>query len=202
MYIVCSDLEGIFVPEVWINVSKRTGIEELKLTTRDISDYNVLMKHRMEILHKHGLTLRDIQTVISFIDPLPGAYEFLDWLRSRTQVIVVSDTFVEFAGPMMEKLGKPTLFCNNLVLSEDGHIINYNLRQADGKRKVVEALQSLQYQVISIGDSYNDISMLKRAELGILFRPPRNVADENSEFKVVDSYSELKELINPYLTRG
>jgi phosphoserine / homoserine phosphotransferase len=199
MYIVCSDLEGVFVPEVWINVSKRTGIDELKLTTRDISDYNVLMKGRLDILRKHSLTLHDIQSVISLIDPLPGACEFLNWLRSQTQVIIVSDTFVEFADPLIEKLGRPTLFCHHLTVDNKGTIVNYNLRQADAKRKVAEALQSLNYKVIAIGDSYNDISMLKQSELGILFKPPQNVIDDNPDFIVVHSYTDLKKLLIPFL---
>lgn len=196
MYIVCSDLEGVFVPEVWINVSKKTGIEELKLTTRDISDYDVLMRKRLSILEQYNLTLHDIQHVISSIDPLPGAREFINWLRSVTQLIVVSDTFVEFADPLMEKLGRPTLFCHHLTVNKDGMIINYNLRQKDGKKKVVEAMQSLNYKVIAIGDSYNDISMLKQADLGILYRPPSNVIADYPDLPVVNSYSELKRIIS------
>jgi phosphoserine/homoserine phosphotransferase len=199
MYIVCSDLEGVFVPEVWINVSKRTGIDELKLTTRDISDYNVLMKRRLEILRQNGLTLHDIQYVISLMEPLPGAYDFLTWLRSQTQVIIVSDTFAEFAGPLTEKLGKPTLLCHNLIVDEKGTIVDYKLRQTDAKRRVTEALQSLQYKVIAIGDSYNDISMLSQADFGILFRPPQNVIDDNPGFTVIHTYSDLKQLLIPYL---
>jgi len=196
MYIVCSDLEGVFVPEIWINVSKQTGIDELKLTTRDISDYNVLMKRRLELLQQHGLTLRDIQKVISLLKPLPGASEFVDWLRTRSQLIVVSDTFIEFADPLLKQLGRPTLLCHNLTTDNAGNIINYNLRQKDAKKKVVEALQSLNYKVIAIGDSYNDISMLRKAELGILYNPPQNVIDENSDLMVVKSYNDLKEIIS------
>jgi len=165
MYIVCSDLEGVFVPEIWINVSKHTGIDELKLTTRDISDYNVLMKRRLELLRQHGLTLNDIQKAISLLKPLPGAQEFVDWLRTRSQLIVVSDTFIEFADPLLKQLGRPTLFCHHLTIDIAGNITNYNLRQKDAKKMVVEALQSLNYKVIAIGDSYNDISMLRKAEL-------------------------------------
>src|SRR5450759_3182196 len=135
MYIVCSDLEGVFVPEIWISVSKQTGIDELKLTTRDISDYNVLMKRRLEILSKHNLTLPDIQKVISKLVPLPGALEFIDWLRSKLQVIIVSDTFIEFAEPLMKQLGRPTLLCHNLITDTAGNITNYNLRQKDSKYK-------------------------------------------------------------------
>ena len=196
MYIVCSDLEGVFVPEIWVNVSKHTGIDELKLTTRDISDYNILMKRRLELLLKYGLTLRDVQNVISLLKPLPGALEFLDWLRSITQLIVVSDTFTEFADPLMRQLGRPTLLCHHLTTDKDGIITDYNLRQEDAKRHVVDSLHSLNYQVIAIGDSYNDISMLKKADFGILYNPPQNVADENPELKVVKTYPSLKRIIS------
>jgi len=195
MYIVCSDLEGVFVPEIWVNVSKHTGIDELKLTTRDISDYNVLMKGRLELLHKHNLTLKDIQKVISLLEPLPGALEFIDWLRSKLQLILVSDTFREFADPLLKKLGRPTLLCHNLTVDSAGNITDYNLRQEEAKKKVVEALQSLNYKVIAIGDSYNDIAMLRKADLGVLFNPPRNVMDEHSDLKVVKSFNDLKNII-------
>jgi len=200
MYIVCSDLEGVFVPEVWVYVSKKTGIDELKLTTRDISDYDALMKKRLSILEQYHLNLHDIQHVISSIEPLPGAREFINWLRSVTQLIVVSDTFVEFADPLMEKLGRPTLFCHHLTVNRDGMIVNYNLRQKDGKKKVVEALQSLNYKVIAIGDSYNDISMLKQADTGILYRPPSNVTADYPDLPVVHSYSDLKRIISGILS--
>jgi len=196
MYIVCSDLEGVFVPEIWINVSKQTGIDELKLTTRDISDYNVLMKRRLEILRQNGLKLHDVQKVISLLKPLPGAQEFVDWLRTRAQLIVVSDTFIEFADPLLKQLGRPTLLCHHLTIDNAGNIIDYNLRQKDAKKKVAEALQNLNYKVIAIGDSYNDISMLRSAELGILFNPPQNVIDENSDLMVVKSYNDLREIIS------
>jgi phosphoserine / homoserine phosphotransferase len=195
MYIICSDLEGVFVPEIWVNVSKYTGIDELKLTTRDISDYNVLMTRRLEILRQHSITLSDIQKVISLLKPLNGALEFVDWIRTRCQLIVVSDTFIEFADPLLKQLGKPTLLCHHLTTDAEGNIIRYNLRQKDGKKKVVEALQSLNYKVIAIGDSYNDIAMLRKAELGILYCPPQNVIDENKDLKVVTTYNELKEII-------
>lgn len=196
MYIVCSDLEGVFVPEIWVNVSTHTGIDDLKLTTRDISDYNVLMKRRLELLQKYGLTLRDVQNVISLLKPLPGAPEFVDWLRTRTQLIVVSDTFTEFADPLIRQLGRPTLFCHHLTTDAEGNITDYNLRQPDGKKRVVEALQSLNYKVIAIGDSYNDISMLRKADVGILYNPPQNVADEHNDLQVVNSYASLKRIIS------
>lgn len=195
MYIVCSDLEGVYVPEIWINVALMTGIEELKLTTRDISDYDVLMKGRLELLKKHGLTLHDIQNVISQLSPLPGATEFLDWIRSQTQLILVSDTFIEFAGPLIEKLGRPTLLCHHLTTDKDGKITDYNLRQKDAKKKVVEALHNLNFKVIAIGDSYNDIAMLRKADHGILFNPPRNVIDEHGDLMIVNSYNDLKNSI-------
>ena len=199
MYIVCSDLEGVFVPEIWINVAKHTGIDELKLTTRDINDYDVLMKRRLEILSQNRLTIHVIQQVIANIKPLPGAVEFISWLRKRLELIVVSDTYTEFATPLMEKLGSPTLFCNSLSIDHLGNIVNYNLRQQDGKKKVAEALQKLNYKVIAIGDSYNDINMLRQAEIGILYRPPHNVVNDNGDLPVTDSYDELKRIISEKL---
>lgn len=193
MYIVCSDLEGIFTPEIWINVAEITGIEELRLTTRDISDYDVLMKKRLAILEAHNLKLSDIQAVIAKMEPVEGALEFLDWLRAMVPLIIVSDTYVEFAGPLMEKLGRPTLFCNTLSVNGDGAISGYNLRQPDGKKKVALALKSLNYEVIAVGDSYNDITMLQAADHAILYRPPHNVKKEYDKFPAVYNYTELKE---------
>ncbi len=164
MVIFCSDLEGVWVPEVWINVAKKTGIDDLKLTTRDINDYNVLMKRRISILKQHNLKLRDIQNVISQIKPLDGAKEMLDWLRSVSQIVIVSDTFIEFANPLMAQLGYPTLFCNNLTVDANGMVADYNLRQKDQKREVVKALKSLQYTVVAFGDSYNDIEHAERSQ--------------------------------------
>lgn len=192
MYIICADMEGIFTPEIWINVAEMTGIDELRLTTRDISDYDVLMKKRLAILDQHGLKLQDIQAVISKMQPLDGALDFLHWLRSQLQVIIVSDTYVEFAGPLLEKLGWPTLFCNTLSVAPDGSIAGYNLRQKDGKKKVADALKNLNYEVIAIGDSYNDITMLKAAKKAILFRPPKNVKAEFPEFPITTNYQEIK----------
>jgi phosphoserine/homoserine phosphotransferase len=185
----------VFVPEIWINVAQITGIEELRLTTRDISDYNVLMRKRLGLLDQHGLTLNDIQKVIATMEPLEGALEFLDWLREETRLIIVSDTFLEFADPLMIKLKRPTLFCNSLTVAPSGQITDYILRQQDGKRKVVEGLQRMNFQVIAMGDSYNDITMLKRAEKGILFRPPENVVAEFPEFPVTHDFGELKVLL-------
>jgi phosphoserine / homoserine phosphotransferase len=195
MYIICADLEGVFVPEIWINVALHTGIEELRLTTRDISDYDVLMKGRLEILKKNKLTLQDVQNVISKLTPLPGALEFMNWLRSGLQLVIVSDTFTEFADPLISQLGRPTIFCHNLETDKNGTITNYILRQKDAKRKVTEGLQNLNYKVIAIGDSYNDISMLRKADIGILYNPPQNVIDEHGDLKVVKSYDELRLII-------
>lgn len=195
MYIVCLDLEGVLVPEIWINVAQKTGIKELELTTRDISDYDVLMKKRLSILHKHGLKINDIKKVIDSMEPLEGAMEFLEWLRSCTQVIIASDTFVQFAGPLMKKLGWPTLFCNSLQIDSDGSINSYTLRLQDGKRQTILALRNLNYKTIAVGDSYNDISMLKEADAGIFFRPPDSIKDEFPELTLSYSYKELKNII-------
>jgi phosphoserine / homoserine phosphotransferase len=202
MYIVCSDLEGVFVPEIWVNVSQHTGIDELKLTTRDISDYNVLMKRRLDLLRKYGLTLRDVQNVISLLKPLPGAVEFIDWIRTVTQLIIVTDSFTEFAEPLIRQLGRPTLLCHHLTTDKEGIITDYNLRQEDAKRQVVDALHSLKYKVIAIGDSYNDISMLRKADFGILYNPPQNVEDEHPDLKVVKTYPSLKRIISQLISEG
>lgn len=201
MYVVCSDLEGVFVPEVWINVAEKTGIKELRLTTRDITDYNVLMKRRLKILAEHCLKLKDIQNVIATIKPLEGAMEFINWIKEVSQLIVVSDTFAQFADPLMKQLERPTLLCHELVIDEEDNIIDYTLRQEDPKRKVVEALQGLKYKVIAFGDSYNDVSMLLKAEVGILFCPPQNVIDDYPELPVTNNYKELKEMLSKYLLK-
>lgn len=193
MYLVCSDLEGIYTPEIWINVAEITGIEELRLTTRDISDYDVLMKKRLAILAEHNLKLDDIQAVIAKMKPVEGALDFLTWLRNLVPLVIVSDTYVEFAGPLMDKLGHPTLFCNTLSVNGDGSIRDYILRQQDGKKKVARALQTLNYEVIGIGDSYNDITMLNAADHAILYCPPDKVKEEYSNFPVVYNYTELKD---------
>ncbi len=201
MDIVCSDLEGIFTPEIWINFAEITGIEELRLTTRDISDYDVLMRRRLAILDENNLKLDDIQAVIAKMEPLEGALELLDWLRSMMQVIIVSDTYVEFAGPLMEKLGRPTLFCNTLSIAADGSIGGYNLRQPDGKKKAALALKTPNYKDIAIGNSYNHITMLKAADHAILYRPPQNVKKEYAEFPAVFNYNELKQRLLELIER-
>jgi len=193
--LVCLDLEGVLIPEIWIAFAEKTGIEELKATTRDIPDYDVLMKQRLEILAKHGYGINEIQEVIATLDPLPGAKEFVEWLNTRFQVIILSDTFYEFGMPLMAKLGYPTLFCHKLEVNEKGDIVNYHLRQKDPKRQSVRAFQLLNYRVIAAGDSYNDTTMLKQAEAGILFKSPQNVIDEFPQFPAVHTYEELKQEI-------
>jgi phosphoserine/homoserine phosphotransferase len=192
MQLVCTDLEGVLVPEIWINVAAKTGIEELKLTTRDISDYDVLMRKRLDILKTNGLKLKDITDVIQTMAPLEGALDFLNWLRAQTQVVVVSDTYVEFAKPLMSKLGWPSLLCNSLSIDASGAISDYHLRQKDGKRHVVKAFQGLNYEVIAMGDSYNDITMLEAAQHGILFCPPETIIAEYPRFPVTKTYDALR----------
>jgi phosphoserine/homoserine phosphotransferase len=192
MHAVCSDLEGVWVPEVWINVAEKTGIPALRLTTRDMKNYDELMQYRLEILRENNLTLLDIQRVIATIKPMHGALEMINWLKRVSRFIVVSDTFVEFADPLMEQLERPTLFCHSLEVNSQGIISGYQLRQKDAKREVVKALKNLNYEVIAFGDSYNDISMLREADLGVLFRPPQNVIDDCPEFPVMHEYAELK----------
>ncbi len=199
MCIVCSDMEGVFTPEIWINVAERTGIEELRLTTRDVPDYDVLMRRRLGILDANGITLADITAVIETMEPLAGAVDFLNWLRDQVPLIVVSDTYTQFATPLIRKLGRPTLFCHTLAVDAAGRITGYNLRQADAKRHAVEALKSLNYKVVAMGDSYNDINMLKSADHGILFRPPQNVIDEFSQFPVTTDYEALKPILQEIL---
>ena len=194
--LLATDLEGVLVPEIWIAVAERTGIERLQLTTRDIPDYAQLMRGRIDILREHRLTLADIQAVIATIDPLPGAREFLDWARAQMQVIILSDTFYEFAAPLMVKLGQPTLFCNALEVDSAGAIAGYQLRLADGKRHAVAALRAINFRVVAMGDSYNDTTMLAEADQGILFRPPANVIAEFPQFPVLTEYDQLRGLLS------
>jgi phosphoserine/homoserine phosphotransferase len=194
--LVCLDLEGVLVPEIWITVAERTGIDELRRTTRDEPDYDVLMRYRLAILDRHGLRLPDIQAVIATMGPLPGAVEFLDWLRERfTGVILLSDTFAEFAHPLMRQLGFPTLFCHSLEVGDDGRITGYRLRMPDQKRASVEALQGVTFRVIAAGDSYNDTAMLLAADVGILFDAPQHVIDEFAQLPVARGYDELRAAI-------
>ena len=198
--IVTLDLEGVLVPEIWIAFAEKTGIEQLKLTTRDIPDYDELMTGRLAILNEHGLKLADIQEVIGTLAPLEGAKAFLDELRSITQVVILSDTFLEFAKPLMEQLAWPTIFCHDLEIDAEGRVANYRLRQPDQKRKAVAAFRSLNYRVIAAGDSYNDTTMLGEADTGFLFRSPDNVKAEFPQFQSAEEYDELMGLIRGELT--
>jgi phosphoserine/homoserine phosphotransferase len=192
MEIACLDLEGVLVPEIWIGFAEKTGIDELASTTREIPDYDVLMKQRLTLLDQHGLGLPDIQEVISTMAPMPGAKEFIDWLKERFQIIILSDTFYEFSQPLMRQLDFPTLFCHRLVADENGRIVDYKLRQKDPKRQSVKALHGLNFRVIASGDSYNDTTMLEEADAGILFRAPANVIEEFPQYPAVESYEELR----------
>ncbi|HOW76118.1 MAG TPA: bifunctional phosphoserine phosphatase/homoserine phosphotransferase ThrH [Candidatus Competibacteraceae bacterium] len=192
MELACLDLEGVLIPEIWINVAERTGIEALRLTTRDIPDYDQLMRGRLALLDQHGLKLSDIQRVIAGMGPMEGAREFLDWLRERFQVVILSDTYYEFAMPLMRSLGWPTLFCHRLEVTDD-RVVGYVLRQPDSKRQAVRAFHGLNLRVIAAGDSYNDTAMLAEADAGILFRPPQNVIDEFPQFPVTRTFDEMRE---------
>lgn len=192
MELACLDLEGVLVPEIWIKFAEKTGIEALKATTRDIPDYDQLMKQRLAILDQHGLGLAEIQEVIATLEPLPGAIEFVDWLRERFQVVILSDTFYEFATPLMKQLGYPTLFCHKLTVDENGRVTDYVLRQKDPKRQSIKAFHGLKYRCIAAGDSYNDTTMLSEADAGILFHAPDNVIAEFPQFPAVHTYDDLK----------
>ena len=199
MKILVADLEGVFLPEIWVNVAKKTGIEELKLTTRDISDYDVLMTKRLSILDEHNLTLKDIQDVIASLDPLDGAKQMLDWIRKRTQIIILSDTFEEFAGPLMEKLDFPALLCHNLTVDATNRITGYNLRIDNQKARAVKALQGLNYHVIAFGDSYNDTGMILEADQGFFFKPPESITKDFPDIPITRSYDELKAMLSNLL---
>jgi phosphoserine/homoserine phosphotransferase len=190
--IACLDLEGVLVPEIWIEFAKVTGIESLKATTRDIPDYDVLMKQRLRILAENNLGLKEIQDVIATLKPLDGAVEFVDWLRERFQVIILSDTFYEFSQPLMRQLGFPTLLCHRLNVDERGMVVGYTLRQRDPKRQSVLALKTLYYRIIAAGDSYNDTTMLGEADQGILFHAPQNVIEQFPQFPAVHTFEDLK----------
>ncbi len=199
MFVTCLDLEGVLVPEIWIAFAEETGIKELRLTTRDISDYDVLMKKRIAILKENGLKLSDIQKTIEKIDPMEGAKNFLDELRSICQVIILSDTFTQFAQPLMKKLGMPTIFCNSLNISSDGFINGYSLRQENGKYHAVKALQSIGFKTIASGDSFNDLEMIKQSEAGFLFRPPEHIAKEYCQYPAFTEYDELLDAVKKVL---
>lgn len=199
MKILVADLEGVFLPEIWINVALKTGIEELKLTTRDISDYDVLMKRRLSILDENNLTLKDIRDVIATLEPLDGAREMLDWIRAQTQILILSDTFEEFAGPLMAKLGYPALLCHSLTVDSQGRIAGYNLRIDNQKTRAVKALQSLNYHVIAFGDSYNDTGMIQAADKGFFFKPPASIETDFPGIAITQDYDELKSMISSLL---
>ncbi|QJI13230.1 bifunctional phosphoserine phosphatase/homoserine phosphotransferase ThrH [Pseudomonas sp. ADAK22] len=192
MEIACLDLEGVLVPEIWIAFAEKTGIESLRATTRDIPDYDVLMKQRLRILDEHELKLADIQEVIATLEPLDGAIEFVNWLRERFQVVILSDTFYEFSQPLMRQLGFPTLLCHRLITDENDRVVSYQLRQKDPKRQSVLAFKALYYRVIAAGDSYNDTTMLGEADCGILFHAPQNVIREFPQFPAVHTFEDLK----------
>jgi len=195
MLAVCLDLEGVLIPEIWINVAERTGIEALRRTTRDESDYDLLMSYRIGILDQHDIKIADITSTIDSMEPMDGALEFLQSLESRWPTLILSDTFSQFAKPMMAKLGHPTLLCHTLVIDDSGRIEDWEIRYEDHKRMTVESLMGMNYHVIAAGDSYNDTSMLSTASAGILFRPPDNVVDEFPQFPVARNYAELIEAI-------
>lgn len=192
MEIACLDLEGVLIPEIWIAFAEKTGIEELKRTTRDEPDYDVLMNYRLDLLRQHGLGLNEIQAVIATLEPLEGALEFVNWLRERFQVVILSDTFYDFASPFMKQLGYPTLLCHKLEADENGTLIKYHLRQANPKRQAIVGFKSMYYRTIAAGDSYNDTTMLAEADAGILFHAPDNVIAEFPQFPAVHSFADLK----------
>lgn len=191
MYITCLDLEGVLVPEIWIAFARESGVPELTRTTRDEPDYDKLMSWRLDVLKEHGLGLREIQETIAKIDPLPGAKEFLDKLRAQGQVIIISDTFEQFAGPLMEKLGMPTIFCNTLQVADNGEITGYKMRCAQSKLATVKALQSIGYETIACGDSHNDLGMIQASKAGFLFRSTEQIIHEHPELAAFESYDEL-----------
>ncbi|RGQ49404.1 bifunctional phosphoserine phosphatase/homoserine phosphotransferase ThrH [Roseburia inulinivorans] len=199
MNIVCLDLEGVLVPEIWVAFAEETGIPELKKTTRDEPDYDKLMKWRLVILKEHGLGLKEIQETIAKIDPMPGAKEFLDELRSMTQVIIISDTFTQFAAPLMKKLGWPTIFCNSLEVAEDGEITGYRMRVENSKYSTVKALQSIGFETIASGDSHNDLGMIKASKAGFLFKSTEQIKKDNPELPAYETYDELMEAIKKAL---
>ena len=199
MNIVCLDLEGVLIPEIWIAFAQKTGIEALKRTTRDEPDYNVLMQYRLDILGKEGFKLADIEDVICSLEPLPGAQEFVDWVRSQTRLVILSDTFRQFVGPLMAKLGHPTLFCHDLVVDETGRISDYSLRLADHKRKAVEAFKALNFTTFAAGDSYNDLSMIDVADERALYCPPKRLTIERPELSVAQDHRELRKIIEDIL---
>lgn len=196
MYVICLDLEGVLVPEIWIAFAEESGIPELKKTTRDEPDYDKLMNYRLDILREHGLGLKEIQETIAKIDPLPGAKEFLDKLREDNQVIIISDTFTQFAKPLMKKLGWPTIFCNELVVAENGEITDFRMRIENSKYSTVKALHAMGFETIASGDSFNDIAMIRASKAGFLFRTTQAIKDDNPDIPTCETYDELFDAIN------
>ncbi len=201
MFVTCLDLEGVLVPEIWIAVAEKTGIEDLRLTTRDISDYDVLMKKRLSILKEHNLKLKDIQDVIATLNPMEGAKDFLDELRLNCQTVILSDTFSQFALPLMKKLGMPTIFCNELIINNDDEIVDYSMRQHNGKYHAVKGFQSMGLSVIAAGDSFNDLEMIKQSEKGFLFKAPKHIIEDNPSFEVFTDYPDFLAAIKQTLFR-
>ncbi|MBC2601309.1 bifunctional phosphoserine phosphatase/homoserine phosphotransferase ThrH [Puniceicoccus vermicola] len=199
MHLVTLDLEGVLVPEIWVSLAKRTGIHALLRTTRDEPDYDVLMRYRLDILRENGIRVETIHQVISEMQPLEGAREFISWLSAQTRVIILSDTFAQFAGPLMAQLGHPTLFCHELVIDQDGWITDYRLRQQDQKRRAVEAFRGLGFQIFAAGDSYNDVSMLESSDQAILFRPPESLRNEKPDWPVAETHEQLRGYLEPLL---
>ena len=199
MEIVCLDLEGVLVPEIWIAFSEKTGISELRITTREEPDYDKLMKFRMGILREHGLTLKDIQDVIATIRPLDGAREFLDKVREITQVVILSDTFTEFAKPLMKQLGWPTILCNSLIVDDKNMLTGIRLRQQDGKRKAIDGFRAMNFRTFAAGDSYNDLTMIRKADKGCLFRAPANILEEEPDLRLCTTYDEFFEEIRSFV---
>jgi len=193
--VTCLDMEGVLFPEIWLGLAEKVGLEELRLTTRDIADYDVLMQKRLDVLRAHGITIHAIHDVVRTISPLPGVVEFIHWLRERCQVVILSDTFYEFVGPLMKQLQFPTIFCHSLGIDSDGFITDYFLRQKDQKRQAVRALKNLEFRVLAVGDSYNDVSMLKEADAGFFFCPPDSIVQEYPQFPVARTYLELQDFL-------
>ncbi|MDH3769634.1 MAG: bifunctional phosphoserine phosphatase/homoserine phosphotransferase ThrH [Nitrospirota bacterium] len=193
--VTCLDMEGVLFPEIWLGLAEKVGLEELRLTTRDIADYDVLMQKRLDVLRAHGITIHAIHDVVRTISPLPGVVEFIHWLRERCQVVILSDTFYEFVGPLMKQLQFPTIFCHSLGIDSGGFITDYFLRQKDQKRQAVRALKNLEFRVLAVGDSYNDVSMLKEADAGFFFCPPDSIVQEYPQFPVARTYLELQDFL-------
>ena len=196
MYVICLDLEGVLVPEIWVAFAEESGIPELKKTTRDEPDYDKLMSWRLDILREHGLGLKEIQETIARIDPLPGAKDFLDKLRENNQVIIISDTFTQFAKPLMEKLGWPTIFCNELVVAENGEITDFRMRIDNSKYSTVKALHAMGFETIASGDSFNDLAMIRASKAGFLFRTTQTIKADNPDIQACETYDELFDAIN------